>query len=1429
MTSSYDNRSNKTTYLEISGSDVINQQYEIDFSSLIDSSTELSNTVSDSEEIIVIRKFPAASISPDITATEAFSAWTLPDTSSTRSSMYTISGSTILMSSTASDYTWTSAMSGRSADVALPVISASDTIYVVRKTYALTKFVTWAPGSRITSGNLNIATDQLLNLSQEIYNELQNFSTLNPSVGTINGVCPLNSLGTIDGAFIDGNSLAIQTELGLQGAGTSADKLRTKLNGDSLVADTDGLKADTVNDLTSTSTTKPLSAAQGKALNDSLTSIGAGIVYKGGVNVASANTLGTASAGWTVTHTGANTTSRGSGWSIDTTGDGSNDSGTVSKGDILRYDGAQWDVVSTTAFVTADGDTELTGDWDAGSTRTISAKTQSTSDDSTKLSTTAYVNAKIAATTLDDLAEVDTDHAVANGDIIKRVGGEFVFVAPDDGTNGIALGDLKDVDVSGLADEYYLRYETSAPAGWKVIAQPSALTASLLTVGGTGDGSTNDYAALNTVFNTNSSVGTLDEEATASSTLRLVDGGGRKYETDQGVVMSNRSRKTFSNFEMILDSTGQRTLLKNNPSTIQVATKGGYTARTGDVVVELDSSDNDVFKPRQHVVFSQYNQVLGSDGLTRSAVNAGGEMILSNAATNTNEFYNYAGTAGYEVIKHWDDGSSRKFIQLDRPLDVDLTAGTLVEAYGGADSANGVDELRDIVFENVTFKNKRSDTFYPVYNGHTSATGAGGGNSQPFATSNSNAVVTFNAPNGHSLVAGSGSAATDRDYIRVEDEDFTSDFVSGSAASQWDVAKQINTSGITNNAVSITSTHNGAASSSGVGSGKAVIILDDKKTGIELTGANHIKFKKCRFEGWTEGAVVLEACNDIVFDECEFVDCRGNYKSTTLARGAITLKTRNSNIKVMNCTFLNCGVGIDGMTNRRQDDKRNDPLCVNLTVEKCEFVCKTCISTKMLLAGKTLIANNTFKYQHDIRSIFRGDYITKAVDLTGGVEELILEGNDACHYGYVDTETYDKTKYWATGTGWTPKSSLATAWADNKTDMHFDNTTTAYLPQWNYGFDIAYARNQFKISSLGFGMIGDVPDDGGASGGQFKRGTQALGAALIHLDDAPDHIQIRNNKVASFGDHGINVRCHINKEFYDTRMAGSTGRYFNLGGILIDSNSVSAGKRGISVGAAWDSDSFRVAIKNVVISRNSIKVDPQVCEFGLYDTTTRRKSFWPGWNDSSFAKGMLLSSANSNDVGRGSSGFIRTKGEMFTGIQLVNRIINGQTRVTDVDIKHNIVVGPLWNGYPVGCAMGANTELDPTQVTNRDLERVRVNYEFNTCRNWMLNTNRIIPDDGPYGSQSTSSPKRLEHMQAGSAPMDPDRSYTELGCAMHNLIGSGIARRRDGSHFYSGSGAYRNTDWRQAWYNANDTWHTDGMFNNGQNYDADVPSSAELP
>ena len=302
----------------------------------------LNSSVSDQDQILVVRKFTpsddfTAAATPNglggvaLKGNETWDTWTLPNASTSGSSMYTIDtvAKTITMSSSSSDYVYSRTNSdGSTTDINLPIFSSSDTIYILRKTYITQPFVTWQSGSRFTSSQLNHEVKQLLNTSQEFLNRFDNFGDLNPYIGRADGICPLNSSGTIDNKYI--NVASVNTLLdgrsilsgdGLTGGGalssdrtlsilldgttalsvssnglsmsvdtdlfTIAGSLGFRLNGSSLTKDSDGLKVNVNNTLTSDSTELPLSAAQGKALKTSIDLLGSGVRYLGSLELAS--------------------------------------------------------------------------------------------------------------------------------------------------------------------------------------------------------------------------------------------------------------------------------------------------------------------------------------------------------------------------------------------------------------------------------------------------------------------------------------------------------------------------------------------------------------------------------------------------------------------------------------------------------------------------------------------------------------------------------------------------------------------------------------------------------------------------------------------------------------------------------------------------------------------------------------------------------------------------------------------------------------------------------------------------------------------------------------------------------------------------------------------------------------------------------------
>jgi len=461
----YDNNTDKVTFIKKTGSEISSNNYVVDISSLIDSTTKISSVLSDQDEFVVVRKFDDSSISPAITADETWTAWTLPNTSSSGSTMYSLSGTDVTFSQTAADYTWTTAQSGRSADVVLPSIASGDTIYILRKTFNLQKLVNWTTGSKITSSNLNLASDQMLFLHQEMMTMWQKFHSLNPSVGQPDGVCPLDSSGTISSAYIGATTLNNTTGDGLTGAGTAASPLAVDLvtNGGLEIA-SEKLQVEVINALDNTSTTKPLSANQGKTLSDTITNIGTAIVYKGTFDLANtiASTgIGTPSAGWTVGHSGGSITTHANWNSL-----------TVTNGALIRYNGTAWEVAQSVSSVLADGTVPITGNQVV---LTQTADVGEASDGTEKrVASVEYVEDAIINTKLSELSDVnvsvnghatftfsggpDSDEDMDTSTITLVDGdGTTVVFEIDDGTDGSGDGvsgsniPIINVDSSGSA------------------------------------------------------------------------------------------------------------------------------------------------------------------------------------------------------------------------------------------------------------------------------------------------------------------------------------------------------------------------------------------------------------------------------------------------------------------------------------------------------------------------------------------------------------------------------------------------------------------------------------------------------------------------------------------------------------------------------------------------------------------------------------------------------------------------------------------------------------------------------------------------------------------------------------------------------------------------------------------------------------------
>jgi len=197
-----DNQSRVTVLATISGSSFAGgTAVDISGEGLFLSSGDYADITTNQEEITIVRKFDDSSLVHGVlTASEAWDAWTLPNSSASGSSMYSVSGNFITFSTTSSDYSFVRTAGTEN----LPVISASDTVYIVRSTVKNNQMVTFQPASRITSVNLNTSIQQLFYLIQEIDDRFHNFDKLSPFFGMPNGIATLDSTGTIKEAQMIG-------------------------------------------------------------------------------------------------------------------------------------------------------------------------------------------------------------------------------------------------------------------------------------------------------------------------------------------------------------------------------------------------------------------------------------------------------------------------------------------------------------------------------------------------------------------------------------------------------------------------------------------------------------------------------------------------------------------------------------------------------------------------------------------------------------------------------------------------------------------------------------------------------------------------------------------------------------------------------------------------------------------------------------------------------------------------------------------------------------------------------------------------------------------------------------------------------------------------------------------------------------------------
>jgi len=675
----YNNNSNKSTFVKKTGQEVINNDYKINYSSLINPDDRLSSSVNDQDEIVVVRKFDSSTIadgqythnSYPVLATEAWSAWTLPNTNSSGSSMYTLNSVskeiTFKTTTSSGEYDWTTLQSGREAVITLPTLSSSDTIYVLRKTYGLTKLVEFTSGSRINADNLNYIIDQLLFLVQEGTDMMYNLQEWSPMIGQPNGLVTLDATGSIPNSYTN-----VLAEDGIQGTGLSTDKIRLNLADDSLAISGEAVKVSVVDSLVSTSVTQPLSANQGKTLKGEIDALSAGVVYRGVIDL---HPNGASTAAPTSPVAGdTHDIIRSSGSGAFTMTNFNNLS--LEAGDIIRYSGSSWVKTAQASTLRSDGTVGLSADWNAG-THSITAKTEDATESSAKLASTAFVK----SVDLADFADVTDYGSGTNTHVLKRVSGAWVSTSVGDASNGFSLHDLKDVHTAASDGQFLKwnnadsRWEGASTGASAKIAEPAS---------GTADGATDDQSSVSTVLN---AVGIVGGTNSTSSIFGSADLLGRHYAVNSKVETFTKNDVQWRHGKLNwtkADSDG--------------------TAANGTLLGCPTETNVSTFLASPSVTTGDYNITLGS-----GTNFAKGDLIqiFTTSDSSSNNVLGLRNGKVHQFELHYIETISGAEVRLRDPLLHDYTHGsdathTTIKKLGSA--SNATQQPHDIILEDLVFE-----------------------------------------------------------------------------------------------------------------------------------------------------------------------------------------------------------------------------------------------------------------------------------------------------------------------------------------------------------------------------------------------------------------------------------------------------------------------------------------------------------------------------------------------------------------------------------------------------------------------------------------------------------------------------------------------------------------------------------------------------
>ena len=927
-------------------------------------SLTLDANVSDQDQIVVVRTFDISSVTPapatPFTGEQVWKLWTLPNSDSSGSPMYQLTDDkTVVMSATAADYKIT--IDGTEYTTPTFDYATHDT-YVLRRTYSKEGFVTWTAGSRITSAQLNHSMQQVINLLQEGIIRDLNRGKFDPFIGQANGVAQLDSDGKIPNSLIGAATLGINSELGIQGDGTTSDKLRIKLNGSSLAATSDGLSVSVVNDLTTGGTTVALSAEQGKILKTSLDTLGTGFAYQGTFDISGGADIDApagAAAGYTydVIGSGTYTMSKLNNLSL-------------TAGDIIRYDGSAWVEVAQASVLRADGtvalESSVTLDLDAGTSVLVPNVTYSTSVDDTKAANTAYVKDAIEAIQVETLSDVDFGGGTPTDGKVIKADGDNTWSLKDGvfdenvGLDALKLQNLS--DVASPTDGQYLKYTTSG--GWATA--PVSITNLVVGVNSSanfsGGADASQYVQDAWIDSNLGHIG-----VPTASTLKVLEFNGAKHllgtpttfalpAAANRLYTTHRQDVTYRNGHLQWqgrDNDG--TTWANNTETSIYPYMIAPTDTTGSAA-GAEASGVDL----QDIAGTVDNDNAGGfkTNVKITAACRPGETILT--LTETDDFFEgdvirivKVDATHTEYIREDSSGGANRMwftmtnrikkvlngtqIELETPVPSHMTANkfriykNIYHTGGNDQNPNVCSQPSRLSFENMKFENLCSayyelaankivlvadaeDDFtveFPVAHGvHTDQEVLASFDSVSLQGSTDNAFVWGDINRQTKGTDAVGTYGTGK-------------LVKKDVGSHMTGAHVVSTTKL---AGKLANSQNPTSSAAGNGIGGAYSVLGiGYERCMRINDGQDIVFKNCTFDGWAE-AVILDGCYNVRFEDCTF----NSPLWTGTGPNSTGIKLIGcTNVTVKDCTFNGCHYGIKNIDTAL--------TCYDITIKNCKF------------------------------------------------------------------------------------------------------------------------------------------------------------------------------------------------------------------------------------------------------------------------------------------------------------------------------------------------------------------------------------------------------------------------------------------------------------------------------------------------------------